>query len=372
MNGVIEHYNKTMIKKKINLDNETIQLVNTSIGRLALKAITVGVNRKMNEELDKEIKDVLPSEYIKILVKYCCVKQEGKEILLTKNEISKLTEDDFEEIAESFINNNEYLNRESEIKNIFKEGEVFLTTVYGEINTPKKRGESYQEYLLRLTIKNDLETTKKFENFQGNLAGFSEKLQESIKCSLDLGRQLSESANKIKRLNTPSFESIKLDKPIKLNPENFELTETSTLKVFQEFSGKLEELIEISASSAQFIVEANKIHTRIADEIKASSDTSTSLSKKNINTSYIVLSVTILSFVYSIYSINESNKSNAIFVKDIILKLDTINTTLKNKESNLFKRELTEINKELDSIRQLSIFWKEEVDKLNIKMKSEK
>jgi hypothetical protein len=365
-----------MIKKKINLINEPFGFVNTSIGTLALKRITLGIRGEMYEEFDKKLKDTLPSEYIKILVKYCCVKQKDKEsdeILLTKNEISKLTDDDFEKIAKYFIENNDYLNRESKTKNVEEEGEILLTTEYGDISTPKNKDESFQEYLLRLTVKDDLETSESFKKFQGNLASFSKNLQESIKGSLNLGKQLSESVYKIKNLNIPTFEPPIVPKTIKLSPKNlpdFKLSETSSLKTFKEFSSKLEQLIEISASSTEFMVEANKIQTRIADEVKISSDTSTSLSRKNINVSFIVLAVAVLSFFYSIYSINESNKSNAIFVKEIIHELDTINSSIKNNESYLVKEKLTEFKKDLDSIIQLNNQFKKEIIKLKSQRKS--
>lgn len=358
-----------MIKKEINLYNDPLGFINTSIGTLAIKHITFRIRAKMYEKLDMDLKDTLPSEYIKVLIKYCCVKKndsENEKIPLIENEILKLTEEDFEKIAKYFIEKNEDLNRERKTITIEENGEKILKTEYGKINNPKKENESYQEYLLRLTIKENLEITESFKNIKETMSSFSKNLQNSIKGSLEFGKQLSESAHKIKSSNIPNLKNVKLNTE---NLEEFELTENSSLKTFKEFSKKLEQLIEISANSAEFMVEANKIQTRIADEVKTSSDTSTPLSKKNIKISYVVLSVTLLSFIFSIYSINEANKSNVIFVKEIITKLDTINNSLKTKESNLINRKFTEINKELDSIKKMNSFLIKEISRLEPKSK---
>jgi hypothetical protein len=363
-----------MIEKEINLENDPFGFIKTSVGTLALRHLTLGIQGEMYEEFDDTLENISASKYLKTLIKYCCVKQEHKDsdkYSLTKNEISILTKDDFEKIAKYFIENNEYLNRESETKNVEEDGETLLTTEYGKVITPKKKDESYQDYLLRLTIKDHLKTTESFKNFQGSIASFSKNLQESLKGSIDLGRKLSESAHNIKGLNIPTFEPPKFPKNIKLSPkslEEFKLSESSSLKTFKEFSAKLEQLIQISASSTEFMAKANENQIRIADEVKTSSDTSTSLSKTNINISYIVLGVAILSFIYSIYSINEANKSNAIFVKEIILELGTINKSVKDSQSDEFQEKLMEFKKELDSVKQTNKHLNSQSDELQKKL----
>jgi hypothetical protein len=365
-----------MTEKEINLENEPFAFIKTSIGKLALRHITVGIKGEIFEEFDGKLENTSASKYIKTLVKYCCKKQENNDsdkYVLTENEIFNLTEDDFEKIAKIFIENNEYLNRESKVKNIKEGGKNLLINEYGKIIIQKKENESYQEYLLRLTIKDDLKITESFKNFQGSLSGFSKNLQESLKGSLELGRKLSESAKNIKNLNIPTFEQPKFNGTIKLSPKNvkdLKLTEKSSLKTYNEFSAKLEQLIKISASSTEFMAKANENQIRIANEIKTSSDTSTSLSEQNIKISYFVLAVTVLSFIYSIYSINEANKSNAVLVKEIILELDTINRSVKNNKSDLIEKKMTVFMKKLDSVKKTNIDLRKNIERLNLKIKN--
>jgi hypothetical protein len=340
-------------------DAKSGKTIETSIGEIVIFNLSVGDSNNINEDLNED-SDV--NEYIRVFVKYTCFKKNDleshilkpKEPLLTEEDIDKLSDVDFENIAKTYIEGNVYLFRKT-ILDTQKSDKSFqiLSIKYGDIEYPKLKNESYQEYLLRLQINQRNKLKKSFEKSYGDLSKFSLNLQKNIFGTFSMGEKLSESLNISKHITTP------IVKPItsRISGDDLkkiaEQIDDNKSKPFKDFSSKLDKLVDVTAESIQFMIEANALQTRIAEEIKGSSDSSTKFSKRNIWISGIVLLISTLSFGYSIYTVRESNKSNARYIKEITNGLDSINETCKSNgaNANLTDKKVDVLTKEINSLQ---------------------
>ena len=88
------------------------------------------------------------------------------------------------------------------------------------------------------------------------------------------------------------------------------------------------------------MIRANEIQTRIAEEIKSSGDQATTLSKKNIRLTFVVVILSIASLVFFAYSLFGSN--NAINNQRAEIE----------KHVNLLSDKLTDINNSITMSNQ--------------------
>jgi hypothetical protein len=322
-------------------DRKAHKIIKTSIGDIAIYGLTVGEEINIEEDLKSGIKDAGSDKYILAFTKYSCHKIESldktkfkpKNSTLLDDELKQLTSDNLEEIAKEYLKHSEFLYKKSSLeskKN--KKGDDRLTVEYGEVEIPKKDNESYREYLYNLKVKQVEKLEKSFEKSFGYLSSFSRQTQKKIQRTLTLGEHLSKSIKATQSLNIPKVLPIISEPKPDLDNINLQMEE-NRLKSFKDLSEKMDELIQTNSESIQFMIEANKLQTRIADEIKGSSDTSSQLSKKNIYISLIVLLIGVLSFCYSIYSVYNSNISNDGYTKEIIKELKEINKNVRLDDS---------------------------------------
>ena len=120
--------------------------------------------------------------------------------------------------------------------------------------------------------------------------------------------------------------------------------EENRLRPFNELAERLDQLIDSSVQASEFMIEANKIQTCIAGEIKASGDTATRLSKRNIKLSMTVIVISALALAISAYTIfkdNQERQTQRLFIErtaDRLAKtLSDINANLGNDNQSLSK-----------------------------------
>lgn len=354
------------------------KILETSIGKIAVFGLTVGEQNSIKKDLKSELQDSDAEKFILTFVKYTCHKIDNLDdsklkpqiVTLNQEDINSFNTNDLEEISKLYIENNEYLFRKSNLKTEKnEEGITVISMEYEGIEFPKLENETYREYLFRLMVEQENKLKKSFESSFGSISNFSKQIQKSMLGTFSLGEQLSKTIKTFQSLNIPKIEplSVSVQPRFDLDKLTTQISE-NRLRPFNDLSEKLDELIDVNAESIEFMIEANKLQNRIAEEIKGSSDTSTRLSKRNIKISLIVLFVGILSFVFSIYSVRVSNKSSDGYTEKIVLGLDKIDKSIIN-ENAINKRRLNDLENSLDSlIKQNSILQHE----LNILKKTKR
>ena len=171
---------------------------------------------------------------------------------------------------------------------------------YGETEYPKNENETYKQYLLRLSIIKDEELgkgiAKTISSIMPEIKSFSNALGNSIKDTLSWGESLNktmESIRPIDRGHTVKGIVSQIEATPILSKDDLSdigrLQEQIRLRPFNEIENRLDQLINTSAQAAEFMIKANEIQTRIAGEIKYSSDETTKYSKRNIFLTVVVI-----------------------------------------------------------------------------------
>jgi hypothetical protein len=351
---------------KINIPKiKPYKIIQSNIGDLAIFSLTIRDKINIEEKFDNNLDEVETDEYISEFVRYACHKKEvleesqekPPEITLKEEDIKLLTDNDLELISRIYIENNEYLFKKA-IKET-KKGEDGIdvnSTKYGEVIFPKNEDENYREYLLRLEVGYLKRISESFKNSFGNLTSFSKGIQESLKNTISIGEQLNKSLKAAQSFNRPSVKPI-FSTPKFINEDFVVKPVKNNLIPIKEIAERLDQLVEINSESTKFMIEANKLQTRIAEEIKESNNSSTRLSKINILIALIVLVVSILSFAFSIYTVRNSNNNNTQNIEKAINELKSINERIGNN------------NRNFDQVREQLIILENQVDSISNKNK---
>lgn len=218
-------------------------------------------------------------------------------------------------------------------------GETVNYIEYGEIEYPRHDKESYAQYLTRLFIKEEEKQRKQMERMLRGFTSFSSTLENSIKKTLLYGDSIRKAMESIRPIQPASISPI----VSKLPEINFSEINKARLMPFNELAERLDKLIDVSAQSAEFMVETNEIQTRIAGEIKSSGDQTTRLSKKNISLTIIVIFLTVINLAVFIFSIFKS-----ISVSDM-QRLDI------QKNANMLADKLSDINNNITVVNDKAI-----------------
>jgi len=360
------------------LKQKAYACIETSIGKLCVFGINVKGQTELHKKLDRSLEDWMPADFIRNLCVYVCFPKERlkdnkykpNKPILTNEDVSKLTEDELEKVASIYIDNNEYLFKKLEYKEKKNEkGELIKYGEYSEIEHPRNEEETNISYLYRLSIL-EIEKQKKqmkdmFKSVSG-MGSFSSNLTDSIKNTLTMGDSLSKVMESIRPINMPKT------RPIERDPFNIDFAkierdkEERRLQPFNELSNRLDQLIESSVQASEFMIEANKIQTRIASEIKVSGDLTDKHSRKNILLSGIVIVLTVIGLSLTAYAFISGNKFNEYqqenlesSAKEIVNSLSDIEASFAHEDSksqntlDLISRQLVEINSQKKLYEQL-------------------
>lgn len=360
------------------LKQEAYACIETSIGELCVFSINVKGQNELRKKLDTSPEDCDPTDFIRNLCVYICFpkdslkeeKYKPDDPVLTDEDVSKLTEDDLEKIAGIYIENNEYLFKKLEFKKKKNEkGETVNYGEYNEIEHPRNKNETNISYLYRLSILEMQKHKKQMEDMFKSVSGlgnFSSKLTDSIKNTLTMGDSLRKALESIRPINMPEL------RPIEREPLNIDFAkierdkEERRLQPFNELSNRLDQLIESSVQASEFMIEANKIQTRIASEIKASGDLTDKHARKNIVLSSIVIALTAIGLSLTAYAFISGNRFNEYqqeylenSANEIINSLSDIKESLADDGSkrlntlDLISRQLFEIDSQKKLYEQL-------------------
>jgi len=303
-----------------------IGYVDTSLGKLAVFTISYGDQTKVLGETSRSVERMKPLDLAQRLIPYIAHRtdalgeEEGKPDApsLTMEEVNSLSPDEIESILDLFIKDQEHLYRKLESnpsKN--EEGKQVLSMTYGEIEHPRKEGESNVDYLHRLYVLEREELKRQMEKMLGpslRAAHFSAGLAESIKKTLLMGDSMSKALEAMR----PSavFDSEKL------KPRSIEMTpalpsvdygalakdaEKARWAPFNAVNERLDVLAELTAKSSEFMVQMNQTQTTIASEIKASGEEASKIGRESLKVTrwgyYVTIAVFVLTFAGFVYSI---------------------------------------------------------------------
>lgn len=346
-------------------------------------SLTFGNHSNLISDLNGPIESADPTEYIKKLIPYICYPTESLQEnkyrpnfpVLSENNVERLSNADLESIAALFVKENPYLYKEQINKSkINEKGDTVAYSEFGDVKYPKNDNENNVCYLHRLLCINEkhrIEVLKSIASRMPNISSFTSGLSSDIVKNLALGNRLGERLEDLKSFNTPKaykFESIDLV-DIKRKEEK------RRREPFDELAEILNSLLDSSIQTSEFIIETNNIQTRIAAEIKAGSDSTDRHSKKNLYLTYVVIFLTIVGLVCSIWSglsgvsfsdeqqdimhnyasmisesltdSNKTTKENNAIINDALLKIEAsmqlINNNTTNKDAQI-KRAMNEIN----------------------------
>ncbi|MCK4653814.1 MAG: hypothetical protein KAU01_05165 [Candidatus Cloacimonetes bacterium] len=379
--------------------NEPYGYIDTEIGRLAVYYTCLHDHREIEKEIKKNITEVKAYEYFLIMVKYICHKSENilddkskpHDPNLTNEDISKLSKESLNKIAELYLENNDHLYKEKITSTTTnEEGKQSTNITYGKIIHQINENEDKVEYLFRLICIEYNEMKEQFNKIfrnLGDISPFSKEIQNQIKSTFSLGKQLSdkykeqfknafsslgdispfskEIQNQIKStfsLGKQLSDSFKDMHETQLKPpdihepyKNFDYAslavsvEENRLKPFREIQQELQELIEYMRIS-------NKTQTSIATEIKDSSDKSSRHSKTNILISIGIIILTSVIIGFSIYNSVESRKQNNINVSKIVEKLENIDSSVQNEKTISSKNhmQIEILNQKVDSLEKVN------------------
>lgn len=325
--------------KKFDLAKlEKSSKVDTSIGTVHIFSLTVGNQSKLTKELKAPIEKVLPTEYLLKLIPYICYTEESLQEekykpdspVLEQKDIEKLSTQELELIADSFIKNNPYLYKARLNKTkINDHGDKVYYSEQGEIEHPQDDDESNTSYLHRLMCineKNRIELFKKITSNIPNLSNFTSGLSTEIVQNLATGNRLSENLTNLRSFQAPKpsiIESVDWAE-IERNKEK------RRREPFDELAAKLDSLLDVSVQTSQFIIKTNEIQTDIAGEIKSGSNSADRHSKINLYLTYIVIFLTVVGLGYSIWS----GLSGVSFSSEEQKSLDNYATAIKDALNN--------------------------------------
>jgi hypothetical protein len=360
------------------LKQKAYACIETSIGELCVFSINVKGQTELHKNLNTSLEGGIPTDFIRNLCVYVCFpkdslkeeKYKPDNPILTNEDVSNLTEDELEKIAGIYIDNNEYLFKKLEFKKKKNEkGEIVNYGEYNEIEHPRNEEETNISYLYRLSILEIEKHKKQMEDMFKSVSGigsFSSNLTDSIKNTLTMGDSLSKAMESIRSISIPEL------RPIERQPFNMDFAkieqgkEERRLQPFNELSNRLDQLIESSVQASEFMIEANKIQTRIASEIKASGDLTDKHSRKNILLSGIVITLTVIGLSLTAYAFISGNRFNEYqqenlenSAKEIVNSLLGIKANLVNEGSksqntlDLISRQLIEIDSQKKLYEQL-------------------
>jgi hypothetical protein len=378
--------------------------IDTSIGLLCLFPISAGGQSELLKSLDTTIVETDPKEYLKKLIIYVCFpKDQLKEgeykpdvLILLPEEVNGLSEKELEDIAQAYVSNNEYLFKKNEFhKKKNADGKEVHHSVYTEIEHPQNDEENFIDYLHRLAC---IEQDKQRERMSSILSSmpkldsFSKALSGDIAKNIMFGNSIADSFKSVRAAHNLEIT------PVRSPLESIDWAEIERNKErvrrqpFDELAQRLDKLINSSSQASEFMVEANRIQTEIATEIKAGGDITDRHARNNIKLSVLVIVLTVSGLVVSGWStisgvsfsdqqqqalnsyasdLSESMDSNSkavensgngsrVALKEILTALNKLNGNLVNNQESI-----SYMDKEIESLRSSNEEYKIKIEELN-------
>jgi hypothetical protein len=405
----------------------------SSIGSLVIFSISYRHNQELLESLGEDLTSCEPMHFMKNLLLYICYpidaigEEQNKpdDIVLSSDDINRLTEDEIDKIAKLYVEYEPYLYRKSISKTQTGEDGINRVTIdYGDIEHPQEDGESNYRYLHRLYIikdkKEKAENTRFIKSTLG-AANFSAQLFKNISNTLLMGNSVVKGieamrfpyvdhsfAKVVDSISHPLMsgvmtESVELMnglqlrgspftnlgasvaqkvKPIAVEPEHMKIDMNSLAKSaaeaewapFEFLADRIDNLTKVSSDSATFLVKMNTTQTAIASEIKASGESASRLSKWNLAIAIVIVFLTIFGLGLAWWNQGRDNqdtraiRSHAEVLKSLVneMRQERMNENIHlEKEINEKSMTLERLQRQLATERETIEQLRTNIQKLN-------
>lgn len=342
------------------LKQRPIGEADTALGELYVYPMTVRGQEELCSALGQEIEKIVPQEFMKELVRFICYPKKsavGEEnlkpenLILNKQDVDKLSKEELELIASTYLDGSDYLFREATTKTSpDSTGGTRVSVEKGDIKYPQQGDESKVEYLHRLCSLEERRHQEDVFKMTNKFKHFSDQLGKDIRQSLSMGEALRGTLGTVRPLavQIPSYKSAMKD-----IGELARQKEEKQLRTLRDLAEKMDKLIEQSSLSTEFMIENNRVQAGIAEELKESGDKAAELSRKNIFLTKVVIFLTaasvfipIVLFAVSRYDSTEQTKQTKDHVTNITSAIKSLQQPEESRNSTQ-NEQLKEILEEL-------------------------
>lgn len=172
------------------LKQEPFGSFQSSLGKLWVFKSSLKDQSALSEALPRTLEDTTSEDFVRAFARFVCFPdgslKDGKSKpdapVLTDSEVNKLTNDDLENFSKIYVDNNRYLFTKREYKRkTDAEGNLTVTPYLGDVQHPRFDGETYVEYLFRLSLIEQTERREQDEKLRSSFSNFSVGVAESIR-----------------------------------------------------------------------------------------------------------------------------------------------------------------------------------------------
>jgi len=342
------------------LKHRPIGEAETNLGKLYVYSMTMGSQKELASALGKAIDKSDPHDFMRVLVKLVCYPAQsvGEEnlkpdnVVLSQDDIEKLSEEDLELIAMKFLDGSDYLYRESTTKTTpDPSGGTRVSAEKGDIKYPQQEGETNVGYLHRLSGLEERRQEEDALRISNKFRHFSDQLGKDIRHTLSMGETLRGTLGTVKPMavEIPSYKSAMVDLA-----EHARQKEERQLRPLRDLAEKMDKLIEQASLSTDFMIENNKVQTGIADELKVSGDKAAGFSEANLLFTKIVIAITVVSILFSVFVFAISRLDSSEQTKQTKEHVSGITNAINNlnkPDNPSINREQVELKKILEELR---------------------
>lgn len=345
----------------------------TALGKLYIYPMTVGGQGVLHTALGREIEKIEPIEFIKELARYISYpentavgeeKLKPENVVISQDDVEKLSEDDLELIASTYLDGCDYLYREF-LRKTSPDPSVGtrVSVVKGVIKFPLNDNETKIEYLHRLCGLEERRHKEDAFKMTNKFKQFSDQLGKDIRQSLNMGEALRGTLGTVRPIavGIPSYRSAM--------PDIAELAcqkEERQLRPLRDLAEKMDKLLEQSSLSTEFMIENNRVQTDIAEELKESGDITSGFSRKNLFLTKIVIGITVASVVIPIIFFVISRFDSGEQTKQTKEHVTNITNTIKNlpQPGGSSIHENAQLNNILEELRLQRLQTSKRIDAL--------
>jgi hypothetical protein len=345
--------------------------VTTSIGDLCLFAISWGDLSALFKDPSLTQGEAETLAFMRRFTRYVCYpptslreeKYKPDTPALDDAQLQKLTSEDFERVATSYLAHNEHLYRSRiEDRSVDEKGQRVIRFRDGDIIHPKNVGESDSQFLERLTGILKTETEKSNADLLKRLRGsFSSGLFDEIQRTQSIGDNL------LHAIAVPARPNPILDPDfLKDMTEQRERSSWAPFKLLKE---SIDSLVGLTKAAIEFSVQGNKTQTDISAVLKSSSDEAKRTGRINVRLTIAVLAVTTIALLITSYQVHEESLAGAKLeyqteerVRHIVDAIGNVEIQLKS--SQVSKRELEELNKRVEDLTTTLRRQSEQIERL--------
>lgn len=370
------------------LVQEPLGSVVTTLGDLCIFGITMGGQSRLRKELRAPIGDSEPMTLARALARQVCcrpaalvdAKYKPTMPSLVDEELTLLTSEDLEAFAEAYISMNAYLAKMD--KQTDQPGQAARERVSdenAEVTYPRAEDETATHHLRRLFDLQEKRIGQAIGRSLGGLTGlssFSPALAEQIRRTVTLGDSLAQTMQNL-RSEHEVFQVPQIPDLSSRTHELARLVAKGQARPVREVTGRLDELIDGMARTADFLVATNNIQAGIASELKSAGDATRNSSRLNTWLTATVIALTVTSMGVSIYALYRSNGNaalqrdqTAIYVDRVVTALGAIKTSLVAPSDSLatenrhLARQVEGQGREISSLKQEVLHQRAQLDDL--------